>query len=236
MFKLIRVSGSFLSLDYTNNEVILDAVKRLEKSGAEFVHFDVMDGKFVERKTYDENIVKLVQKNTTLMLDVHLMVEKPEKVVPAYIQAGADIITIHYEATTLEKLEETLKLIKSKAILAGVAINPETPAYKLKDLIRKNLVDVVCVMGVNPGAGGQTFIPGSAEKVAEIRDMDKSLYIEIDGGVNAKNSKILRQCGANILVSGSFLFNSKDIKKTVHALKGKDYGTRIREFFSRNKD
>jgi len=170
------------------------------------------------------------------MLDVHLMIENPDKVIDKYIEAGADILTIHYETLPLEKLEKTLSYIKSKTVLAGVAINPETPAYKVKELIKKDLVDVVLVMSVQPGAGGQTFIPGSAEKVAEIRDMSKSVYIAIDGGINTKNAKVLRKLGADILVSGSFLFNSKNMKKTVRDLKGNNYATRIVEYFSKNKD
>ena len=236
VFSIIRVSGSFLMLDYNNKEVLKNALDDMEKAGVKFVHFDVMDGKFVEKKTFDHTLVKWVQENTSLMLDIHLMVQNPEKVVRDYVQIGPDIITVHYEATNLDKLEDTLKYIKSKTILAGVAINPETPAYKLKELIKKNLVDVVVVMGVKPGAGGQTFIPGSAEKVAEIRDMDKNVYIEVDGGVNTKNARILRKLGANILVSGSHLFSSKNMKKTVTTLCGKDWGNRIKQFFSKNID
>ena len=132
MFKIMRVSGSFLTLDYNNKDTLLDGIERLEKSGAQFVHFDIMDGKFVERKTYDHELVKFVQENTNLMLDVHLMIENPDKVVDKYIEAGADILTIHYETLPIEKLEKTLAYIKSKTVLAGVAINPETPAYKVK--------------------------------------------------------------------------------------------------------
>ena len=236
MFKIMRVSGSFLSLDYTNKDLLLENIKRLEKSSAQFVHYDIMDGKFVERKTYDHNLVKFVNDNTNLMADVHLMIENPDKVVDDYIQAGADILTIHYESLPMDRLVKTLKYIKSKTVLAGIAINPETPVYKIKDLIRDELVDVVCVMGVKPGAGGQEFIPGSAEKVAEVREMSNSVYIAIDGGVNAKTAKILRKLGVDILVSGSYLFNAKDIRKAVKSLKGNDYGTRIRNYFSKNKD
>ena len=236
MFKIMRVAGSFLMLDYNNKDLLLENIKKLEKSGAQFVHYDVMDGQFVKNKTFDHNLVKFVNDNTNLMADVHLMVKNPDDVIDDYINAGADILTVHYEALPIDKLEKTLSYIKSKTVLAGVAINPETPVYKLKDLIKKELVDVVCVMGVKPGAGGQTFIPGSAEKVAEVNEMSKSVYIEVDGGVNAKTAKILRKLGADILVSGSFLFNAKDIKKAVRSLKGRDYGTRIREYFSRNKD
>lgn len=235
MFKIMRVSGSFLTLDYNNKDTLLEGISRLEKSGAQFVHFDVMDGKFVERKTYDYELVKFVQENTNLMLDVHLMIENPDKVVDKYIEAGADILTIHYETLPIEKLEKTLAFIKSKTVLAGIAINPETPAYKVKELIRKDLVDVVCVMSVKPGAGGQEFMPIALEKVAEINDMSNSVYIEIDGGINTKNAKILRKLGADILVSGSFLFNSKNMKKTVKALKGNNYASRIREYFKKDK-
>ena len=233
VFKIIRISGSFLMLDYNNDEVLEEALVELEKSGANFVHFDVMDGKFVKNKTFDHTLVKKIQEKTNLMIDVHLMVEYPENVVEDYIKAGADIISVHYESTTPENLEKTLKLIKSKTVLSGVALNPETPAYKIKDLLKKDLVDVVVVMGVKPGAGGQTFIPGSAEKVAEIREMSKSVYIEVDGGVNIKNSKILRTLGANILVSGSFLFGSKNMRKTVKALKGNNYASRIKDYFTK---
>ena len=229
MFKIVRISGSFLMLDYNNKEVLLSNIKKLEKSGAKFVHYDVMDGEFVPKKTFDHNLVQFVQQNTNLMADVHLMVNNPDKVVDDYIKAGADILTIHYEALPIEKLEKTLAYIRSKTVLSGVAINPETPAYKLKELLKKDLIDVVCVMGVKPGAGGQTFIPGSAEKVAEVRELSKNVYIEVDGGINLKNAKILRKLGANILVSGSFLFNSKNMKRTVRALKGKS-------LFSMNND
>ena len=235
MFKIMRVSGSFLMLDYNNMEVLLENIRKLEKTGAQFIHYDVMDGKFVPKKTFDHNLVKELQKHTNLMADVHLMVENPDKVVMDYIDAGADILTVHYEALPLDRLEKTLKLIKSKTVLAGVAINPETPVYKLKNLIKNDLVDVVCVMGVKPGAGGQAFIPGTAEKVAELRYMSKSVYLEVDGGVNAMTARILRKVGVDILVSGSYLFGSKNMKKTVKNLKGKDYGSRIRDYFARNK-
>lgn len=214
-----RVSPSIIAVDYNDEEVVKSALENIEDAGANFVHIDVMDGKFVSNKTFDHKFVDFVKNHTTLMLDVHLMIENPEKHVDDYISAGADIITFHYEAT--DNPESLLKHIKSKNVLAGLAINPETPAYKIKDLLKKNLIDVVLVMGVNPGACGQSFIPGSAEKVAEVRELDKSVYIEIDGGVNVKNSKILRKLGANILVSGSCIFSSKNIKKTIRALKGR---------------
>ncbi len=213
-----RISPSILAVDYNNKDVLLKALKDIEAGGANFVHLDVMDGKFVKNTTFNESLVDFVKNNTTLLLDVHLMVEKPEDEVDKYIKAGADILSFHYEAT--DDPEKLLKYIKSKNVLAGLAINPKTPAFKIKELLKRNLIDVVIVMGVEPGAGGQAFIPGSAEKVAEVRELDRSVYIEIDGGVNLKNSKVLRKLGANILVSGSVIFSSKNIRKTINGLKG----------------
>ncbi len=224
-----RVAPSILAIDYNNTEVLDKALEDIEKAGANFVHLDVMDGKFVPNKTFDEKLVDYVKNKTTLMLDVHIMVEHPEKEVDKYINAGADILTFHYEAS--KDPEKLLRYIKNKNVLAGLAISPSTPALKIKDLLNKNLIDVVLVMGVEPGAGGQTFIPGSAEKVAEVREMDRTVYIEIDGGVNLKNSKILRKLGANILVSGSFIFNSKNMRKAINGLKGRAWVSHIQSLF-----
>lgn len=217
--RLIRVSPSILCLDYNDDILLKMALEKIERSGANMVHLDVMDGKFVENKTFDHKFVDKIKDLTSLMLEVHLMVEKPIDKIEDYAKAGADIITVHYEACG-EKLEETLKLIKSKNVLAGVAINPKTPALKLKDILATGLVDIVTVMGVKPGASGQTIIPGSAEKVAEIREMDKKVYIEIDGGVTFKNVSILRRMGANIIVSSKAIFEAKDMRKAIKVLKG----------------
>ena len=217
--KLIRVSPSIIAIDYKNDEVLTKALTDIENAGASFVHVDVMDGKFVTNKTFDHKFVDKLKDKTNLMLDVHLMVENPDDVVDKYIDAGADILTIHFEAS--KNLEATLKKIKSKNVVTGVAISPSTPALKIKDILKTGLVDLVLVMGVEPGYSGQSFIPGSAEKVAEIREMDKRVFIEIDGGVTVKNSKILRKMGVNIIVSGATVFHSKNIRKTIHQLKGR---------------
>ena len=216
--RLIRVSPSILCIDYNDDIVLKLALDKIEQSGANMVHLDVMDGKFVPNKTFDHKLVDKIKDLTSLMLDVHLMVEKPEEKIADYAKAGADIITVHYEAC--KDIESTLKLIKSKNVLAGVAINPKTPAMKLKDLLNRGIVDMVTVMGVNPGASGQTIIPGSAEKVAEIREMDKRVYIQIDGGVTLKNVSILRRMGANIIVSSKTIFQAKNMKKAIKILKG----------------
>lgn len=232
MFK--RVSASFLCVDYENKDILLQAVKDAEKAGCNFIHFDVMDGVFVPRKTFDDKLVNFVKENTSLMLDVHLMVANPEKVIDKYIDLGVDIISFHYEA--VKDAETLLKKVKAKNILAGIAISPKTPAYKIRELVRSGLVDVVLVMGVEPGAAGQAFIPGSAEKVAEIHEYNRNVYVEIDGGVNVKNASILRKMGANILVSSSAIYNAKNMKKAVSQIKGNDYASRLARFFSNNKN
>lgn len=225
--KYIRVSPSILCIDYNNDEVLKLALNDIEKAGAQMVHLDVMDGKFVPNKTFDHTLVDKIRDMTSLMLDVHLMVEHPEDVIANYADAGADIITIHYEAC--KDPLAVLKLIKEKNVLAGIAISPKTPALKLKDILETGIVDVVVVMGVNPGKSGQTIIPGSAEKIAEIRDLDKKVHIEIDGGVTLKNSSILRKMGVNIIVSSKAIFEAKNMKKAIKTLKGKNFISRLIE-------
>ena len=227
--KIIRISPSILAIDYNNKEVLKQALTDIEKAGASMVHLDVMDGVFVKNKTFDHKLVDEIKDMTSLMLDVHLMVANPEKVIDDYIKAGADILTVHYEAC--KNVEETLKYIKSKNVVTGLAINPKTSILKIKDLLASGLIDVVTVMGVNPGACGQAFIPGSAEKVAELRDIDRKVFIEIDGGVNVKNSAILRKMGVNIIVSGSTIFSSKNMKKTINQLKGKGFFSKLKKHF-----
>lgn len=227
--RLIRVSPSILAIDYNNTEVLQKALNDIDKAGASMVHLDVMDGVFVKNKSFDHTLVDKIKDMTPLMLDVHLMVQDPEKVIDDYVNAGADIITIHYEAC--KDIAETLKYIKSKNVVAGLAINPKTPALKIKDFISSGLVDVITVMSVKPGAYGQAFIPGSAEKVAEIREMDKKVFISIDGGVNTKNASILRKLGVNIIVSGSTIFESKNMKRTIKQLKGKGLINNLRKHF-----
>lgn len=227
--RIIRVSPSILCVDYNNDEILNKALKDIESAGANFVHLDVMDGVFVKNKTFDYKFVDKVKDRTSLMLDVHLMVDCPEKVIDNYINAGADILTIHYEAC--KNVAETLKKIHSQNVVAGLAINPNTPALKIKDYLDQGIVDVVLVMGVKPGASGQNFIPGMAEKVAEIRELNRKVFIEIDGGVTIKNAKILRKMGANIIVSSKAIFESKNMKKTIKQLKGRGIINNIKEYF-----
>ena len=225
--KYIRISPSILCIDYNNDEVLKLALNDIEKAGAQMVHLDVMDGKFVPNKTFDYKLVDKIRDMTSLMLDVHLMVENPESVIGKYAEAGADIITIHYEAC--KDPLAALKIIKDHNVLAGIAISPKTPALKLKDILETDIVDVVVVMGVNPGKSGQQIIPGSAEKIAEIRDLDKKVHIEIDGGVTLKNSSILRKMGVNIIVSSKAIFEAKSMRKAIKTLKGKNFISRLIE-------
>lgn len=223
--RLIKVSPSILAIDYNNDEILDKALVDIEKAKANFVHLDVMDGKFVKNKSFDHELVDKIRDKTNLLLDVHLMVENPDDVVDDYIKAGADIISVHYEAC--KNIEATLKKINDHNVVAGIAISPKTSVLKIKDLLDSGLVDLVVVMGVKPGACGQSFIPGSAEKVAEIRELNKKVYIEIDGGVTLKNASLLRKMGVNIIVSGSTIFNSKNMKKTIKQLKGKGFLNKI---------
>lgn len=217
--KLIRVSPSILAIDYNNDEVLKKELAEIELAGANMVHIDVMDGKFVKNKTFDHTFVDKIKDMTTLILDVHLMVENPDDVIEKYAKAGADILTVHYEAC--KDPIKTIQKIKDNNMVAGLAINPKTPVLKIKDELDTGLVDMVTVMGVNPGAYGQKIIPGSAEKVAEVRELSDKVYIEIDGGVTVKNSTILRKLGANVIVSGATVFEAKNKKKVIRQLKGR---------------
>lgn len=227
--KLVKVAPSILAIDYNNDEILDKALADIEKAKANFVHLDVMDGKFVKNKSFDHKLVDKIRNKTNLMLDVHLMVEDPDKVIDDYVKAGADIITVHYEAC--KNVEATLKKISDQNVLTGLAISPKTPVLKIKDYLDSGNVDMVVVMGVKPGACGQEFIPGSAEKIAEIRELNKKVYIEIDGGVTLKNAKLLRKMGVNIIVSGSTIFKSENMKKTIQQLKGKYFMHKILKRF-----
>lgn len=215
--RITRISPSIIATNYKDQDQLEKTIALLERSQASMIHLDVMDGIYVKNKTFDETFVDELKNKTWLMLDVHLMVDKPDEVVDKYIKAGADIISVHFDRC--KNLVETLKKIKAKNVLSGVVINPKIPTIKLKDILKTGLVDIVLVMGVEPGAYGQTFIPGMGEKVAELREMDKNVLIEFDGGVTLRNAKILRKMGANILVSGSAIFQSKDPKKTIKQLR-----------------
>ncbi len=220
MFRFVKVSPSIIATDYNDENVLNENLKRLQNSMAKFIHLDVMDGKFVTNTTFDHKFIDKIKHKTDLLLDVHLMVESPEKVILDYINAGADILTVHFEAC--KDIEKVLKTIRDNGCLAGLAISPKTEVSEIEHLIANDLADIVLVMGVEPGAYGQAYLPETALKVSEVRDINKSIEIEVDGGINVRNARMLRKLGANILVSGATVFNSKDINLTIKQLVGKD--------------
>ena len=216
--KKIQISPSILSADFSQ---LGNEIKRLEEGGADMIHVDVMDGHFVPNLTIGPPVIKALKKKSSILFDVHLMISPVHKHIEAYSDAGADIITIHPEAT--KDLETSILKIKELNKKAGVSLNPGTKI----DIILNNLemIDLVLIMSVNPGFGGQKFMPEVLDKVKKLKKIqkDKNLNfdIEIDGGINFENSKIAIEAGANILVSGTTVFkrNDGDIKKNIDLLK-----------------
>ncbi|MEO5359664.1 MAG: ribulose-phosphate 3-epimerase [Nitrospirota bacterium] len=197
-------------------------IKDTEEAGADYFHIDVMDGSFVPNITIGYFIVEQVKKAATLPLDVHLMIERPDRYVKNFIDAGADILTIHYEAD--RHLNSTVNLIKSLGAKAGVSINPSTPVSALEDIVYD--ADIILVMSVNPGFGGQRFIPHSLEKIAALKAMLTqkgltSVKIEVDGGVTVDNVAHVANAGAGMVVMGSAFYNSKNYKETIKAVREK---------------
>ena len=216
--KKIQISPSILSADFSE---LGNEIKRLENGGADFIHIDVMDGHFVPNLTIGPPVIKALKKNCSIKFDVHLMISPVHKYIDAYSDAGADIITIHPEAT--EDLSASIKKIKDLGKKVGVSLNPKTAVNIIKDYLNK--IDLVLIMSVNPGFGGQKFMPEVLDKIKElkkIREQKKLDFdIEIDGGVNFDNCKSAIDAGANILVSGTTVFKSNDgdIKKNINLLK-----------------
>ena len=216
--KKIQISPSILSADFSQ---LGNEIKRLEEGGADFIHVDVMDGHFVPNLTIGPPVIKALKKNCSIKFDVHLMISPVHKYIDAYSEAGADIITIHPEAT--EDLSNSIKKIKELGKKVGVSLNPETKVNVIIDYLDK--IDLVLIMSVNPGFGGQKFMPEVLSKIKELKKIQKEknidFDIEIDGGINFENSKIAIEAGANILVSGTTIFkcNNGDIKKNIDLLK-----------------
>jgi len=216
--KKIQISPSILSADFSQ---LGNEIKRLEDGGADMIHVDVMDGHFVPNLTIGPPVIKALKKHTSILFDVHLMISPVHKYIEAYSDAGADIITIHPEAT--ENLKSSILKIKELKKKVGVSLNPETKIDTILNFL--NEIDLVLIMSVNPGFGGQKFMPEVLTKIEELKKIQEekkiNFDIEIDGGINFENSKIAIAAGANILVSGTTIFksNNGDIKKNIELLK-----------------
>jgi ribulose-phosphate 3-epimerase len=216
--KKIKISPSILSADF--NE-LGNEIKRLEEGGADMIHVDVMDGHFVPNLTIGPPVIKALKKNSSMIFDVHLMISPVHKYIEAYSDAGADIITIHPEAT--EDLLTSILKIKELNKKVGVSLNPETELKVILEFLDK--IDLVLIMSVNPGFGGQKFMPEVLNKIKELKKIKEekgfNFDIEIDGGINFENSKMAINAGADILVSGTTIFksNNGDIKKNIELLK-----------------
>ena len=216
--KKIKISPSILSADFSQLGV---EIKRLEEGGADMIHVDVMDGHFVPNLTIGPPVIKALKKQSSILFDVHLMISPVHKYIEDYSNAGADIITIHPEAT--EDLKSSILKIKELKKKVGISLNPETKIDVILNFLDQ--IDLVLIMSVNPGFGGQKFIPEVLTKIKELKKIQKekkiSFDIEIDGGINFENSKTAIEAGANILVSGTTIFksNNGDIKKNIELLK-----------------
>ena len=216
--KKIQISPSILSADFSQ---LGNEIKRLEQGGADMIHVDVMDNHFVPNLTIGPPVIKSLRKHTKLPFDVHLMIDPVHKYIKNFAEAGSDIITIHPEAT--KSLEESINLIKSFKKKVGVSLNPDTKIDVIKDVLSQ--IDLVLIMSVYPGFGGQKFMPEVIEKITNLKrikdDMKLNFDIEVDGGVNFDNNQMIIEAGANILVSGTTIFkeNNGNVKKNIDLLK-----------------
>ena len=209
---MIKLAPSILSADFAR---LLEDVKKVEEAGCEYLHIDVMDGHFVPNITLGPNIVKSLRKDVNMVFDAHLMIENPDMYIKDFAEAGCDIIVVHQEAC--KHLHRTIQNIKSYNIKAGVALNPATPIEAIKHVLKD--VDMVLIMTVNPGFGGQSFIDSMIDKIRELKaivvEQNLNIDIQVDGGIKPSNVADVVKAGANVIVAGSAIFNSSDIKETV---------------------
>lgn len=216
----VKIAPSILASDFAN---LQKEVEMLNASEADYIHVDIMDGIFVPNISFGIPVTAAVKRHAKKPLDVHLMIVNPDQYLEAFQKAGAEIITVHYEAC--DHLHRTLQAIKNLGCKAGVALNPHTPVALLEDVIHD--IDLVCLMSVNPGFGGQKFIENTYAKVRKLKALIKEkgapTLIEIDGGVNEKNAPLLMDAGADVLVAGNFVFSSSDPIETIKRLKSLKY-------------
>jgi ribulose-phosphate 3-epimerase len=214
---MIKIAPSLLSADFAN---LAAEIRRVESAGADLLHVDVMDGHFVPNLTIGPPVVAALRPVTRLPLDVHLMIDNPQDMLTPFIQAGADIVTVHTE--TAPHLHRLLQTIKEQGVRAGVSLNPSTPLAAVEEVL--DIADMVLVMTVNPGFGGQKFIAAMLDKISRLRQMINArglnVDIEVDGGVNPDTARQVIAAGANILVAGSAVYGAADVARAIQALRG----------------
>ncbi|MFC3882620.1 ribulose-phosphate 3-epimerase [Bacillus songklensis] len=214
---MVKIGPSILSANFSK---LAEEIQEVEAAGADYIHVDVMDGHFVPNLTFGPLIVEAIRPVTALPLDVHLMIENPDQYIPAFAKAGADIITVHVEACP--HLHRTIQLIKQHGVKAGVALNPATPIDQVKHILED--LDLVLLMTVNPGFGGQVFIQNVLQKIEQISQLIQirhlSIDVEVDGGINPETAKQCVEAGATVLVAGSAIYNQADRKAAIQEIRG----------------
>jgi len=209
----IKVAPSILSANFS---CLAEEVRKVQRAGADLIHVDVMDGHFVPNITIGPVVVKYLRAVTKIPLDVHLMIKNPFKYTDAFVDAGADMITVHIETVTKAQIEAAAKSLKKRGIKFGISLNPATPLAKIKPVLKS--VDFVLVMSVNPGFGGQSFIPAALPKIKELRKIFKK-DISVDGGINDRTAALVIAAGANILAAGSYIFGAKNVKTAIERIR-----------------